>query len=52
MSKYIYEDEVAFTMTKEGYCEACKGSWYMDDSGCYEECEGFYEAYQELLKEE
>ncbi len=52
MIKYKYENEEIFTMTKEGYCEACKGSMYMDETGCYEDCDGFYEAYQEILKEE
>jgi len=51
MAKYKYENDEAFQMTKEGVCEGCKGSFYMSDSGCYEDCEGFYKEYQECVAE-
>ena len=37
---------------KENCCEACKGVWWMQDSRCYETCEGFAEELKEWEENE
>lgn len=39
-------------LLKDNYCEACKGMWWMEDTGCYETCEGFADELAELRAEE
>lgn len=51
MKQQEFEDDAAFQMTKEGYCEACKGSHYMEDSGCYEDCDGFIKEYWSIVRQ-
>jgi len=51
MKKIDFDNDEAFQMTKEGFCEACKGQFYMVDAGCYESCEGFIEDYLETVEQ-
>ena len=37
---------------KDIHCEACKGRWTVDETGCYNTCEGFAEALQDLRCED
>lgn len=39
LSKHI-EPEV-FSLLCEQHCEACKGQRFMNETGCYESCDGF-----------
>lgn len=38
-------------LIKEGYCEACKGMFFMHETECYEECEGFADELNETRRE-
>lgn len=38
-------------LIKEGYCEACKGMFFMHETECYEECEGFADELKEIRGE-
>ena len=42
-------DDEIFQIVREGFCEGCKGSFYAEDSGCYEDCEGFIEDYDSCV---
>lgn len=44
--------EEELQLLKDNYCEACKGVSWMEDTDCYEECEGFAEELAELRIEE
>jgi hypothetical protein len=37
---------------REAYCEACKGRFNMQDTRCWEDCRGFWEALREIKEEE
>lgn len=41
----------AIELMKMEYCEGCKGQFYVNESGCWETCEGFQEDLAETLKE-
>ena len=46
-----FTDYETFKICREGYCEACKGSHYADETLCYEDCEGFQDDYDETMKD-
>ena len=41
MTRPTPEEEELHQYLKDHYCEACKGRFYMDETGCYENCEGY-----------
>jgi len=38
-------------LIKESVCDGCKGLFYLHETGCYETCEAFQEALEELRRE-
>jgi hypothetical protein len=44
-----FTDDEAFQCTRQSCCDGCKGSYYADESGCYEDCEGFQKEYDECV---
>ena len=38
-------------LVKEGLCEACKGEFWMHETGCYEKCEAFQKEAAQIAKE-
>lgn len=39
-------------LIKESICEACRGLFYIDETGCYERCEEFQKELETIRKED
>jgi hypothetical protein len=44
-------DDEIFQICRVEYCDGCKGSFYACETGCYEDCEGFQDDYDSVVKD-